>query len=90
MKFSVIIPVRYDAAGLEVALGGLRQQLHLPDEVIVVNASAEPLSPSDAPTLPLRVTEAGPSFPGKARNAGGPCGHASMARVPRCRGSTHA
>jgi hypothetical protein len=70
MTFSVIIPVRDDAAGLEVALDGLRQQLHPPDEVIVVNASSEPLPPQRDPTLPLRVTEAGPSFPGKARNAG--------------------
>jgi len=66
----VIIPVRDDTAGLEVALDGLRHQLHPPDEVIIANASGKPLPSPRAPKWSLRVIEVGPSFPGKARNAG--------------------
>lgn len=70
MKFSVIIPVREDTAGLAVALDGLREQVRPPDEVLVVNAGDGPLALSGAPTLPFRLTEAGPAFPGRARNVG--------------------
>jgi hypothetical protein len=70
VKSSVIIPVRDDAAGLALALDGLRDQIRPPDEVLVVNASDEPLTLPPASTLPLRVAEAGPGFPGRARNVG--------------------
>jgi hypothetical protein len=66
----VIIPVRDDAAGLEVALDGLRHQLHPPDEVIIANASDKSLASPTVAEWSLRVIEVGPSFPGKARNAG--------------------
>ena len=59
MKFSVIIPVRDDAAGLGVALDGLQLQIRPADEVVIVNAGEEPLAPPEATSLPLRFTETG-------------------------------
>lgn len=75
MRFSVIIPVRDDDEGLGVAMEGLHQQTRPPDEVIIVNASERSLvAPRDS-TLPIRVVDCGPSFPGKARNAGARAAH---------------
>jgi glycosyltransferase involved in cell wall biosynthesis len=70
MKFSVIVPVRNDITGLGVALDGLKQQVCSPDEVLIVNAGDEPLTLPGTTKLPLRVAEAGPAFPGRARNTG--------------------
>ncbi len=70
VTFSVVVPVRDDPSGLNVTLDGLREQLHAPDEVIIVNAGEEPLAPIDIPTLRLRVAHSGRAFPGRARNFG--------------------
>jgi glycosyltransferase involved in cell wall biosynthesis len=70
VTFSVIVPVRDDPGGLEIALNGLQEQVHAPDEVIIVNASEEPIPQPDVSTLPLRVAQPGRAFPGKARNIG--------------------
>jgi glycosyltransferase involved in cell wall biosynthesis len=70
VTFSVIIPVRDDPEGLEVALEGLARQTRQPNEILLVNASDKPIELKDGTTLPLRVTDAGPAFPGGARNAG--------------------
>jgi hypothetical protein len=78
VNFSVIVPVRDDAPALDVALSGLRQQLHPPDEVIIVNAGAQPLARPMDVTLPLRIVEAGPSLPGRARNEGAKAARSEM------------
>lgn len=70
MKFSVILPVRDDPDGLEVALRGLAEQTRRPDEIIIVNASNRPLARPDVAGLALQVVETGSALPGKARNSG--------------------
>lgn len=70
MQVSVVIPVRDDPDGLALALGGLAQQSSRPDEIIIVDASREPV-PLRVPGLEsLTMLRIGPALPGQSRNAG--------------------
>lgn len=75
LPVSVIIPARNEAAALPPLLEALSGQSRKPDEVIVVDAgsldgTAEAARRFSVPGLQVRVLEAGPKFPGGARNAG--------------------
>jgi glycosyltransferase involved in cell wall biosynthesis len=76
MNITVVIPVRDEAATIGQTLDDLLAQSRRPDEVVFVDAgsrdgtsgaiAAHPLTR----TLRVRVVQAGPAYPGRARNLG--------------------
>jgi glycosyltransferase involved in cell wall biosynthesis len=70
VRVTVVLPVRNDRAGLVQALTGLARQDCHPDEILVVNAGSQALSPVTLPARQVRILTLGPAFPGAARNLG--------------------
>ncbi len=76
MSISLVIPVRDEAGTIGRTLDDLLAQSRRPDEIVFVDAGSRDgtagliSSHALARTLPVRVVEAGPAYPGRARNAG--------------------
>jgi glycosyltransferase involved in cell wall biosynthesis len=74
VKVSLIVPLRDEQATVDLLLESVKGQVRLPDEVVVVDAgskddTAARVRSFESP-VPVRLVQAGPLFPGLARNAG--------------------
>ena len=75
-RVAVVVPVRDEAATIDLLLDALAAQTRRPDEVVIVDAGSTDgtvaLIAARVAAMPfrVRVIEAGPSFPGRARNLG--------------------
>jgi glycosyltransferase involved in cell wall biosynthesis len=74
MKVSLVVPLRDEEATVATLLDSIKEQVRRPDELVVVDAGSKDDTAarvrSFASSLPLRLVQAGPLFPGLARNAG--------------------
>ena len=76
MRISLVIPVRDEGGTIGRTLDDLLAQARRPDEIVFVDAGSRDgtagliSSHALARTVPVRVVEAGPAYPGRARNAG--------------------
>lgn len=71
---SIIVPVRNEEESIERLLGGLFEQSYLAQEIVITDGGSTD-STRDvirriqaSSTIPIRLIEAGPAFPGRGRN----------------------